>query len=191
MPPSSPLALAPRGSPSGGSSDDSPPPASIPTRLAEALERVAASLAELVATLRAHDATSSERHEAILREVDHLRGAIDELRLGPTHLAEARRRADQEVSLARVRTEADAAAAQVIAEVREKLAQAEAHAQALEAKLSAEKARRSAARALWEVVRDVARTAAKWVSSPGGAALVASVATALGGWILHQLGVPP
>ena len=190
MPPSLPLALAPRGSPSGGSSDDSPPPV-ISTRLAEALERVAASLGEVSATLSAHDRTSAERHEAILREVDHLRGAIDELRLGPTHLAEARRQADQEASLARVRTETEAAGLQALASVREKLAQAEAHAQALEAKLSAEKARRSAARAIWEVVRDVARAAGKWVSSPAGAALVASVVTALGGWILHQLGVTP
>lgn len=191
MPASSPLALAPRGSPSGGSSDDSPPPASIPTRLAEALERVAASLAELVATLRAHDATSAERHEAILREVDHLRGAIDEIRLGPTRLAETRRQADQEASLARVRTEAEASAAQAIARERERTAQAEAHAQALQAQLAAAKARQSARRAWWEVVRDVARAAGKWVASPAGAASVASLGGGLVGWLLSRLGGAP
>lgn len=191
MPASTPLALAPRSPPSGGSSDDSPPPSVIPTRLAEALERVAASLGELVATLRAHDATSAERHEAILREVDHLRGAIDELRLGPSQLAETRRLADQEASLSRVRAEAEAAAARTISQARERTAQAEAHAQALQAQLAAAKARQSARRAWWEVVRDVARAVGKWVVSPGGAAVVASLGTALVGWLLSRLGVEP
>jgi len=163
----------------------------IPTRLAEALERVAASLAELVATLRAHDATSAERHEAILREVDHLRGAVDELRLGPSHLAEVRRQADQEASLARARTEAEASVALAVAQARERTAQAEAHAQALQAQLAAVKARSSAVRSFWEVVRDCARAVGRWVSSPAGAALVASAGTALFGWLLHSLGVQP
>lgn len=191
MPASSPLALAPRGSPSGGSSDDSPPPASIPTRLAEALERVAASLGEVSATLRAHDLTSSERHAAIIREVDRVREAVDEMRLAPSHLAESRRQADQEASLARVRTEAEASAAQAIARERERAAQAETHAQALQAQLAAAKARQSARRAWWEVVRDVARAAGKWVASPAGAAVVSALGTALAGWLLSRLGVAP
>lgn len=201
MPPPEPLRLAPPSPTYGGGSDDPGGRVHIDAHLAEALRAVAAQLGELGAHIVAHAQTSSERHGAILREVAHvgaevtrLSGDVARLSQAPTELAEARRQADTEASLTRVRSEVEAAAAEAVRLARADAARAESEAQEARAQLAAARARQSASRAAWGLLGDSLRAAGRWaVSTPGTATisgLLGAGAAALAHWLLTLAGAP-
>lgn len=198
--PPEPLRLAPP-APTGGGFDDPGGRAHIDAHIAEALRAVAAQLGELGAHVVAHAQTSSERHGAILREVAHvgtevarLSGDVARLSQAPTELAEARRQADTEASITRVRSEAEAAAADAIRAARADAAKAEVEVAAVRAELEAARARQSASRAAWGLLGDSLRAAGRWaVSTPGTATisgLLGAGAAALAHWLLTLAGAP-
>lgn len=191
------LHLAPRASaPPGGGGDDAPPPgrAVIDVALAEALRGVAVSIAELSARVVAHSEQSTERHEAILREVGHLADRVEELHRGPSELAEARRRADTEASITRVRAEMEAAVAEQLRIARADVDRAQLEAGHARAQLVAARARQSASRAAWGLLGDTLRACGRWATStPGVAAisgLLGAAAAALAHWLLQAAGAP-